>query len=320
MMENILQTQKRFQKAMDSFVERASLDRNILAVFLFGSLSYDTVWQKSDIDLIIVTTEKSKAEKKASVQGIALVEDEVNIHALLKTRSDFKKMLEGSLQNSFMHSCIAKSKLLFTRDETLKELYQDLHAIGGRDKELQLFRAAVQVLPCLYKAEKFCHIKQNPHYSYLWLSYAYTGLAQIESYLHNRSVDREVLHQALELNPTFFKAIYTDLLDKKKTISNISKALQQVDDYLTKKVHLLFRPILDYLQDAGEIRSATEIDQWLHHQLGVSGAVTACEWLADKEIILKASSPRRLTSKSQIRFHELAFYYGGEMPEGEVLP
>ena len=45
-----------FTAALDSLVAQIQQDRSILAALLCGSLSHDTVWAKSDIDLILVTS------------------------------------------------------------------------------------------------------------------------------------------------------------------------------------------------------------------------------------------------------------------------
>src|SRR5262245_23736325 len=41
--------QERFNKALDQLIEKARADRSILAAVLCGSLSHDTVWEKSDV-------------------------------------------------------------------------------------------------------------------------------------------------------------------------------------------------------------------------------------------------------------------------------
>jgi predicted nucleotidyltransferase len=309
-MNTAIKVQEHFAAALDQLVEKAQEDRYIIAAVLFGSLSYDAVWEKSDIDLFLITTENPRASSKEDFERFfSLVERDINIHAVLQTRSEFKKTIEGSVRGAFMHSAFSRSRLLFTHDETIRELYDGALRLGERDRQVQLFRAGAGLLPALYKAQKFCAVKRDPHYSYLWLTQTYTGLAQIESFLQGEIPDREVLLRACEINPDFFEAIYTDLADKKKTIKNISAALAFIDVYLTDRIPQLFQPLLDYLSEAGTIRSATEIGTWFKNQMNVEGAVMACEWLADKGIISKAAAPVRLTKKSQVEFDELAFYY-----------
>lgn len=313
-MNSSIEVQEHFQLALDALIEKAQQDPYIIAALLFGSLSYDTVWEKSDIDLILITTENLKTPKEQEfAHSFALTERDVNIHVALQSRSDFKKAIEGSVQGTFTHSAFTRSRLLFTRDQTITELYDNGLRLGERDRQAQLLRAATAVLPALYKAEKFCSIKKDPHYSYMWIAQTYTPLAQIESFIHREIPDREVLRRAVELNPQFFEPIYIGLADKKKTLKSVAAALAAIDTYLSDQIDLLFQPILDYLRDAGTIRSATDIDTFFANQMNVGGIVTACEWLADKGIITKASSPVRLTRKSQVEFDELAFYYDEDL-------
>src|SRR5580693_3696677 len=98
--------QQRFSAALDALIDRAKADRSILAVMLCGSLSHDVVWEKSDIDLMFVTVD----EKHTKTSDLPLYADGVNVHALLVPRADFRKMVDGSLQHSFVHSFLSKGR------------------------------------------------------------------------------------------------------------------------------------------------------------------------------------------------------------------
>ncbi len=306
--------QDHYQQALETFIERVQEDRQIIAAILFGSLAYDTVWEKSDIDVMLISAEsRSKAQKAATEQFFSLTENEVNIHASLTSRSDFKQLIEGAIQSSFMHSAFSKSKLLFTRDETIRDLYENTSHLGERDRQITLFRAGSHAIPSLNKAEKYCQVKEDPHYAYLWLISTCLSLAHIETAIHHQIATREVIHQALALNPDFFQVIYLDLLDQPKTLDNVGHVLQQIDAYLNDKISLLFQPLLDFLADEGIIQSVTQINHWFEREMNMSAedAVIVCEWLADQEIIIKTSTPIRLTPRSLTEFEELAFYYDG---------
>src|SRR5262245_54795066 len=55
--------QQVFSRALDSLIEQIKLDRSVLAAILCGSLSYDAVWAKSDIDLVLVTIDDRKVKQ-----------------------------------------------------------------------------------------------------------------------------------------------------------------------------------------------------------------------------------------------------------------
>jgi hypothetical protein len=202
-----------FTAALDTLVEQIREDRSILAAILCGSLSHDTVWSRSDIDLVLITID----EKKVSSDSLSLYADGVNVHAMLFPRTEFRQTVEGSLRQSFMHSFLAKGRLLYTHDDTIAALFDSLREMGERDRGIALFRAGTHVLPSLYKAHKFWQTRRDMNYTALWILYTATPLAQIEVITAGLLVDREVIPQAIKLNPTLFTTVYTDLLNEQKT-------------------------------------------------------------------------------------------------------
>src|SRR5947208_10358859 len=168
--------QKKFTEALDALVELVRQDRSILAAILCGSLSHDTVWAKSDIDLALITID----DKKVESSSIALNAGGVNVHAFLMPRAEFRKTVEGTVRNSFMHSLLAKGRLLYTHDETIADLCSRLGEIGERDTQLQLLGAATHALGSIDKAHKWFVTRGDLNYTALWILYAATPLARIE--------------------------------------------------------------------------------------------------------------------------------------------
>jgi predicted nucleotidyltransferase len=295
---------QKFSAALNDLVDQIKEDRSILAAILCGSLSHDTVWAKSDIDLVLVTID----DRKVDAGDIALYADGVNVHALLMPRAKFRETVEGSITNSVMHSFLAKGRLLYTHDPSIAQLCEHLSAIGDRDTQFQLLGAGVAALACIHKAHKWFVTRADLDYTALWILYAATPLAQVEVISRGLLADREVVPQATAVNPEFFTIIYTGMLNAKKTIRAVHAALDAVDAYLDERADLLFAPIMEYLEEAGEARSATEIETYFSRQFNINGVTTACEYLADQGRIGKASVAARLTRRSNADVQELAFF------------
>jgi predicted nucleotidyltransferase len=296
---------QKFGQALQSLVEQVKQDRSVLAAILCGSLSHDTVWAKSDIDLLLVTID----DRKIAAGERALYADGVNVHAFLMPRAEFRKTVEGTLRNSFMHSLLAKGRLLYTHDQTIADICSGLGALGARDTEVQLLRAATGALGPLYKARKWLLTRGDLEYTSLWILYAATPLAKIEVIAADRIADREVIPQALTLNPELFRAIYTELLNARKTEKAVRAALDAAEGYLAERAPALFRPVLDHLCEVAEARSATEIEDHFARNFDVEGVTAACEYLADRGLIGKASRPVQLTKRSNALVEELAFFH-----------
>ena len=302
-----------FTAALDTLVGQVRQDRSILAALLCGSLSHDTVWAKSDIDLVLVTIDDSKV----AADGIALYAEGVNVHAILIPRGEFRRTVEGSVQNSFTHSLLAKGRLLYTHDATIARLCEGLHELGARDKEIQLLRAATGALPAVYKAHKWLVTRGDLDYTALWILYAATSLAQVEVIDAGMVADREVIPLAMKLNPPLFETIYTGLLNTRKSRASVEAALEAVDRYLATRALSLFAPVVAYLREVGEARSCAELENHFKRHFDVNHVTTACEYLADQGLIGKVSVAARLTKKSNVNVQELAFVYLGD-PAGRA--
>ncbi len=294
---------QKFTAALDGLVAQVKEDRSVLAALLCGSLSHDTVWARSDIDLVLVTID----DRRVGQANLGLYADGVNVHAILLPRAEFRQIVEGSLRHSLMHSFLAKGRLLYTHDETITGLFARLSDRGERDTQVQLLRAATNALSAMDKAHKWLATRGDLDYTALWILAAATPLAQVEVLAAGQLVDREVIPQALKLNPAFFKRIYVDLLNTRKTARNVRAALEAIDLYVAERVGLLFAPVIEYLREIGEARSCSEIEDHFRRNMDVCSVTTACEYLADQGLISKVSTPVRLTKKSNVTVQEIAF-------------
>ena len=294
-----------FQSALKALVEQVREDRSILAAILCGSLSHDTVWAKSDVDLVLVTVDDRAADRPF----IALYADGVNVHALLMPRAEFRRTAQSAVHNSFEHSFLAKGRLLYTHDPTIADLFARLPELGARDLRLQRMRAGIDALGPIYKARKWFVTRADLDYTALWILYAATPLAQIEVLGAGLLMDREVIPQASRINPEFFRIVYAGLLNTPKSQANVEAALEAVDSYLSARARELFALAVEYLRDAGEARSAGDIEFHFERTHNLGGVTVACEYLADQRVIGKASLPVRLTKRSSVSVQELAFFY-----------
>ncbi|MEZ4860429.1 MAG: sigma-70 family RNA polymerase sigma factor [Caldilineaceae bacterium] len=308
--ERFAETVALYNQALDAFIAKVKQDRYIIAAILYGSLAHDTVWRKSDIDIMLV----GRDEKP--IRHFCLVENGVNIHADLVPRSKFKGAIEGMLQGTFLHSAFALSTLIYTTDDSIRELYYNAQSIGARDRQLRLMVSGASLIYYVAKAEKWLVTRHDISYSFLWIMYAIKSLAEIEVIIKGEITSREVIPQAAKINPTLFNQVYHDLIHGRKDETTIQQAIDLINCYLDQNLLLLFSPVLDYLQEAQGIRTTGEIEEYFSKQVQNQPLSNVYEWLADKGIIQKVPSPVRLTVKSQVTVDEAAYYYDGHL-EGE---
>ena len=301
----------RYQQAVDELVADLQRDRQVVAIALFGSLAHDVVWERSDIDLIVVVAERAGDDPGRGMLCYA----GVNVHAQLMTREQFKRARAGAMAGSEWESINETSRLLFSRDPTIDALFDQERSLGARDRNIILLRNACEIVPTLTKAQKWLIAKNDLDYASLWALFVVQQIARIEVVRRGEQPGREVILQALKLNPELFTAIYSDLLNKKKTKALVRDRIDRIDGYLRANSDELFAPIVEYLAEHREPVWAGDIEHHFQRRHSVRFAVAACEYLADNKVIEKTSLPVRLTRRSSVEVEGLAFMYLPELSE-----
>lgn len=243
--------QKRYMNAVENLCERLKKDVNVLAVLIMGSLSYDKVWDKSDIDMTIIVNDNSKLKDE-----LWLLEDNIYVNGSIMTRTEFRKLMGKSLHASFTHSYYSLGTMIYCKDQSLKELFEEVcgtDKIGDRDKSYALMERTEWILWRLCKAEKWLKVKSDVRYSYLWITETIKHIAAIEVLLNNNIPSREVIQQALKYNNPIIEKLYMGLMDERKNSINISRSIDMIYEYLRQHMDDICKPILDYFDKANDI-------------------------------------------------------------------
>lgn len=300
------QTTKLFREALHTFVTKIQQDEQVIAAILLGSLSYDQVWEKSDIDIKLIVH-----DQKLKTGYACFVENDVPINTSIQTRDDFKRWVERSVQSSVSHSLLVRSTLLFTKDASITDYYEQIRYIGKRDRQLQLMSIGSYTLSLLAKAEKWLYIKNDYTYSAFWVIKLVDLLSQIEVILNEDIPMREAVQQAISYNPEFFHAVYTEMILEEVKEPKVKAVLELINDYLNVRAEQLFQPILAYLKEEGEIRTVTDIVEKfsLVIDIDTSSAATGCDWLAERGLLAKLEAETKATPKSRVQLTEPAYLF-----------
>ena len=312
---------RRIHDAVETLTETLAQDRYVLAAILTSNLAADNVWEKTTPHLTVILRDGTRFHHEEQ----QLIEESVPIRVKLHTRSAYRQLLEKTLEGSKLHAILAESEILFSKEPGLAEwavgetsrsrcltVRPQKSEIGERDKHTQLLNEAGGATATLAKAEKWFHLKRDFDYTFVYLTYVIRQLARIETLMHGETPKRKVIYQAIKHNPSFFNAVFTDILDKPKDEAMLGKVLAQVDAYLEDRAQTLFKPLLDFLEEAGEERTIIDIaDHFGHRNLWFE---LPCEWLSQKGIIEQFSAPIRLTKDSQVSVEQPSYYYDADNP------
>lgn len=289
----------RFEAALEAFVERVRPDPHVLAVIVGGSLAYDVVWEKSDIDMTVVVR-----DQMLKTDGYCLVEDGIVLSVGISTRSEFVRSLARQAGGSFGQSYMANARVAYATDESLVEQFEAARKIGADDLALSMFIQANMLVSDRDKCRKWLTVRDDPAYAQLYLLKAAERIADMELCLRGLPASRASLRKALALSPETLAPFYPAALTHRFTEGEILSALDGIDAYLDRHLDLILKPAAAVLAD-GEIRTCTLLAK--HFHLDSHFIVGIFEWLADKGVIERAAQTIRITPKGRQGFEELGY-------------
>ncbi len=302
---------EKFEEALDFFIEEIKKDQTFSAALLFGSLVKGIVWEKSDIDLVLITK-----DQKTPYHDYWLMDNDINIQVSVMTRNAFIRSQQRALQGSGTHHVLTTSKVLFSEDPTLDEFIESMKQVGKRDFELQILRIVSMVVGDLEKAEKYIHIEDNIVQSYLFVYRLLDNLASIICMLNNEIPGREAVEQAMKFEPELLDQIYTQVVLEKTNKDKLLKILTLVRKFLEKYTTEIFGPVIDYLKKEAMFRSVSDIARHLNDKLQTTwwniAGLALGNWLVEQGICERVPCPVRLTLRSHEEVNEIGFFYIGD--------
>ncbi len=291
----------RYKAAAESFVEKIKCDINVVAVIIGGSLAYDQVWEKSDIDTTVVVRDQVLKN-----DSFCIVEDDITINVAITTRSGFKRYLESLGGGGFMHSYFAKASIVYSTDDSLYEYFDDFKKVGQDDLEENIFYLACELVYYNEKCLKWIKVKKDSLYAQYYLLKAAEVIARMEVCLSGEIPTREAIVKAAAINPELISIYYQNAMSHHYSRDEILAAIDRIDQYIEQHLDIIKQPLIRYMSDQ-EMKTVTMITKYFktesHFIIGI------LDYLADKGVIAKVSQTIKITPKSRLAVEEIAYQY-----------
>lgn len=302
---------KKFEEALNAFIEEIKKDQTFTAALLFGSLVKGVVWKKSDIDLVLITK-----DQKTPMRDFWLMDDDINLQVTVMTRNQFIRNQQRSLQGSGTHHVLTTSKVLFSEDSTLDEFIESMKQVGRRDFELEILRIVSMVIGDMEKAEKYILVNDDVVQSYLFVYRLLDNLASIICMLNDEIPGREAVEQAMKFEPELFDQIYTQVVLENTNKEKLLDILSNIRKFLEDNTFEIFSPVIEYLKQEGTFRSVTDIARFLNNKLQTTwwniASLMLGNWLVEQGLCERVPCPVRLTLRSHDEVNEVGFYHIGD--------
>ena len=292
---------QRYMAAVHSFIGKVKDDPGVIAVIVSGSLAYDVVWEKSDIDMTVIVRDQVLKN-----DSYCIVEDGITINVYLMVRSEFKRAIEGSIGGSWFQSYLSNGKIVYSSDESLAEYFEECKSIGNDDMALAIFTMAGELIGLYDKVKKWLTARRDPVYAQYFLLKAAEPIARMEMCLAGMPFSRNSIQKALQRNPDAITPFYRDAMTHLLSEEEILSGLQKIDAYLEKHLDIIKKPVVTYMADQ-QIKTITVLSRYF--RLEPHYIVEMFEFLVEKGVLERVSQIIRITARGKKAVEEIGYLY-----------
>jgi predicted nucleotidyltransferase len=301
----------RFEAALQSFTDKVKPDPNVRAVILYGSLANDMVWEKSDMDVIVLVR-----EMKLTTNEFCIEEDGLVLNVKLVVEFEFKRHIEGSLGGSASHSFYYHARVVYAKDDSLRDVFERFKHMGRDDQAISVFQYTTWLSSGMEKIEKWLTVKEDPLYAQFWLLKTVETYANMRLVLDGKPNSREAVLKVTEYDAAVMNFLYERPMAGHMTAGEVWEALRFFKRFLTDNLEIIKQPVTAYMTD-NEARTVTSLAK--HFRMSPHEITHVFDFLEEMGIVARVTVYTRITPKSRDTVEEVAYVYIENMKSMEAF-
>jgi predicted nucleotidyltransferase len=236
-----------YQKVYNKVTERFKLNKNVLAVMVFGSMVSGDLWEESDIDLFVIINDELD-----DIRNIYVTENSVPVHIKLLSKEKLFFHNHNS-QDGFLHRVFAGSRLVFSKDAEITLRYDNGRYYSDMDKN----RWDLFYLSNFIKLSSVCKKYLSKGSIYTAYSFMLKCAEEYSKLFVNSSgymINNNVISMAANASEDF-KAHLDKIIFEKE---NLEESIKNIISYMEKNVESNMKKFTSFL-----LRFMTEKDCFL---------------------------------------------------------
>jgi predicted nucleotidyltransferase len=243
----------RYQKVFNSVIDRLRKNEDILAVMAFGSMVTGDLWEGSDIDIFVIVKEQQE-----SIRNIYTEENGISVHMKLLNKENFLNFYENNVIGGYMHRILISSKLIFSKDEYITNVFNSFRYINDSEREKWNLVYLGDILKDISHCKKLI-ANNNIKSAYLACMRTVENFASLFLNFNGYLVSKDVVSVAINLDDNFH-VILDKLVNESDDLEEaIHGTLKFVEDFLEKNIRSCCSALIKYFRENKDFMSAEEI-------------------------------------------------------------
>ena len=241
-----------YQKAFNEILENFKNNKNVIAVFTFGSIVSGDIWEESDIDFFVIYNFEYDF-----VRDIYSEIYKIPVHTRILSKEKFLSSYKEDGSKGIARNILKFSKLVFSRDEDINNLYNRAIYVGDEFSHIDNLEYLSRVIKDVGICKKYIQ-NDRVYTAYEMIVRSLDSFSKLYLNLNGYTVSKDAIRMVINLNDDF-KELIDDKLFNGVQEENIIDIINYINTYIDKNILKASKIITDILNDEEEYLSASEI-------------------------------------------------------------
>ena len=241
-----------YQKAFNEILENFKSNKDVIAVFTFGSIVSGDIWEESDIDFFVIYNFEYDF-----VRDIYSEIYKIPVHTRILSKEKFLSSYEEDGSKGIARNILKFSKLVFSRDKDINNLYNRSIYVGDEFNHIDSLEYLSRVIKDVGICKKYIQ-NDRIYTAYEMIVRSLDSFSKLYLNLNGYTVSKDAIRMVINLNDDF-KALIDDKLFNGVQEENIVDIINYINTYIDKNILKASKIITDILNDEEEYLSASEI-------------------------------------------------------------
>lgn len=242
---------REYQKAYEETLYNFKNSSNTLAVIVYGSIVTGDIWDESDIDFLVVTSEKDKMEiLYTKAYGIYM-------HIKYISKDKFISDMESILKGGTFHKVFSRGKLSYCIDKDIEEIFHRSRFYSDSDRKIRNIDILSEMLNLMHYAKKFYYTKKYET-AYELTLLVFKNYARVKLNISGYITDKDVISIAVNMNASIEK-LFSALVSEGDLESRIISTLEYIEKFIKNNIREITFPIIEFIKVNGKASSVMDV-------------------------------------------------------------
>ncbi|MBS6006505.1 MAG: nucleotidyltransferase domain-containing protein [Clostridium baratii] len=241
-----------YQKAFNEILENFKNNKDVIAVFTFGSIVSGDIWEESDIDFFVIYNFEYDF-----VRDIYSEIYKIPVHTRILSKEKFLSSYKEDGSKGTARNILKFSKLVFSRDKDINNLYNRSIYVGDEFNHIDSLEYLSRVIKDVGICKKYIQ-NDRVYTAYEMIVRSLDSFSKLYLNLNGYTVSKDAIRMVINLNDDF-KELIDDKLFNGVQEENIIDIINYINTYIDKNILKASKIITDILNDEEEYLSASEI-------------------------------------------------------------